>query len=272
MLKDRFLTALALAAVLGTVVLVLPPIATIVLLSLVILGGAWEWSAFFDVPTAIKRFGFVVLIALLLPVSWFLTEDPLVLRGLLLGVMTWWVIALLWLMRAPERVSPLAVTAAGVLALVPAWLALARVRLDLVDGATWTLFALVLIVAADTGAYFAGRRFGRVKLAPRVSPGKTWEGVFGGVALCLIVAAIGSQVLAVSLTAMLLTALLVAAFSVVGDLTESMLKRHAGVKDSGRVFPGHGGILDRIDSVSAGAPVLLWCLLWIGLERSEMLR
>ncbi len=272
MLRQRFLTALALAAVLGVVVLALPPIATVFLLSVVILGGAWEWSAFFGAATLAKRLGFVALIALLLPVSWLATEDPAALRMLLLGVMTWWVIALLWLMRAPERVSPLSVTIAGVFALVPSWLALVRVRLDIADGAIWTLFALVLIVAADTGAYFAGRQFGRVKLAPRVSPGKTWEGVLGGVALCLLVAGIGSRVLAVPLAAMLFSALLVAAFSIVGDLTESMLKRHAGVKDSGRVLPGHGGILDRIDSVTAGAPVLLWCLLWLGLERIEVLK
>jgi phosphatidate cytidylyltransferase len=103
----------------------------------------------------------------------------------------------------------------------------------------------------------AGRSFGRVRLAPRVSPGKTWEGALGGFALALLVGLWGAAWFGYPAGTFVGVCAAAAAFSVVGDLTESMLKRHAGIKDSGSLFPGHGGVLDRIDSVTAGAPVLL---------------
>jgi len=167
-------------------------------------------------------------------------------------------------MFAPRRVSPWAAAAAGVLALVPSWLALVRLRLTLPDGAQWVLFALVLVWVADIGAFFFGRLFGRIRLAPTVSPGKTWEGLLGGVAVSMLVAIIGSRWFQVPLAAFLPLCLAAVGFSVVGDLTESLLKRSAGVKDSGSVFPGHGGVMDRIDSITGAAPVLLLGLSLLG--------
>ncbi|MCA8902038.1 MAG: phosphatidate cytidylyltransferase, partial [Hyphomonas sp.] len=152
---------------------------------------------------------------------------------------------------------------AGLFALVPAAVALAEIRLTPGYGAALTLFTLMLIVAADTGAFFAGRQFGHVPLAPQVSPGKTWEGVIGGLVFSGLVAWGGAAWFGVAPLQMVSVGLVTAAFSVVGDLTESMLKRYAGVKDSGSIFPGHGGVLDRIDSVTAGAPLLLLGLLQI---------
>jgi phosphatidate cytidylyltransferase len=129
------------------------------------------------------------------------------------------------------------------------------------------IFMMVLVVAADVGAYFAGRAFGRVKLAPRVSPGKTWEGVVGGMASAGLVAVAGAYWLQLPTASFLALCAAVAVASVVGDLTESMFKRSVGLKDSGTLLPGHGGILDRIDSISAAAPVFALGLMWFGALR-----
>jgi phosphatidate cytidylyltransferase len=129
------------------------------------------------------------------------------------------------------------------------------------------LFLLLLVVAADIGAYFAGRQFGRNKLAPRVSPGKTWEGVLGGIGGAGIVAGVGVSFFEVPIGPFVGLSLVTVLASVVGDLTESLFKRHAGVKDSGSLLPGHGGVLDRVDSVTAAAPIFL-----VGLERLGLFR
>jgi phosphatidate cytidylyltransferase len=167
-------------------------------------------------------------------------------------------------MFAPRLVSSSAAAIAGILALVPAWLALAKMRGDSQVGAEWVLFTLVLVQVADIGAFFVGRRFGRHRLAPNVSPGKTWEGVIGGLIASALVAVFGSIRFGIPLLQFLPLCLAAVAFSIVGDLTESLLKRFAGLKDSGRLFPGHGGVMDRIDSVTAAAPVLLFGLQFIG--------
>ena len=147
------------------------------------------------------------------------------------------------------------------LALVPCGVALAEIRGLEPRGASLLLFTLLLIVSADTGAFFAGRRLGRSRLAPRVSPGKTWEGVIGGMLLAGLIALAGARWFDLPVRGMLALGVATAVVSVVGDLTESMFKRHTGLKDSGTLFPGHGGVLDRVDSVCAGAPVMLLGLL-----------
>ena len=177
----------------------------------------------------------------------------------------WWLVALGWILLAPRRATGWSASLAGMLALVPAWLALARLRVDLPRGAEWMLFAFVLVWMADIGGYFFGRRFGRTRLAPNVSPGKTWEGVLGGFVLSTVVAIAASFWFDLTLARFLVLCLAVVAFSVVGDLTESLLKRYAGVKDSGAIFPGHGGVMDRIDSVTAAAPVLYFGLTTLGI-------
>jgi phosphatidate cytidylyltransferase len=260
-LHQRVLTALVLAVVLVAVLFGLPPAATLVLIAVTMCTGAWEWSAFLGGAPPAQRLAYVLLIALLLFGGWRATGDILVLRNLLLCASAWWICALAWILVAPQRAGALAAAVAGVFALVPAGIALARLRVDSVEGPALTLFALVLIVAADTGAFFVGRTLGRVRLAPLVSPGKTWEGVLGGIALAACIALAGARWFGIDPWSMLLLSVAVSGFSIVGDLTESMFKRQAGVKDSGRLFPGHGGVLDRIDSISAGAPVLVLGLL-----------
>jgi phosphatidate cytidylyltransferase len=263
-IKKRVATAAVLLAVLLFVVLFLPPIATVVALTIVVMAGAWEWSAFLKTPHLWQRIGYVAVIAVLLPLVWIYSQSGNGLRVVLLIAVVWWVVALGWVMFAPRRVSSSAAAIAGILALVPAWIALARLRGHSEAGAEWVLFSLVLVQVADIGAFFAGRRFGRHRLAPNVSPGKTWEGVIGGFIASAIVAVLGSVRFGVPVVQFLPLCLAVVAFSIVGDLTESLLKRFAGLKDSGRLFPGHGGVMDRIDSVTSSAPVLLFGLLLMG--------
>jgi phosphatidate cytidylyltransferase len=263
-LGKRIATASVLAAVLLVVILWLPPMATVVVLTALVLAGAWEWSAFLRLRSAAGRAVYVAVIAALLPTAWFLTVTAAGRNVLLSVALAWWVGALCWVIFAPRRVAPWSAALAGALALVPAWLGLVRLRWDLPDGAQWVLFALILVWVADNGAYFIGRRFGRLRLAPEVSPGKTWEGVIGGVAASAIVAVIGSAWFHLPLVIFLPLCLAAVSFSIVGDLTESLLKRFAGVKDSGTLFPGHGGVMDRMDSVTGAVPVLFFGLALLG--------
>jgi phosphatidate cytidylyltransferase len=242
----------------------LPAAATTIVLTGMVLAGAWEWSAFLRLPSPVYRAAYVAFLASMMPVLWHLSETPEGREIVLAGTVVWWLGALAWIVFAPRRVAAWSAALAGVLALVPAWLALVRLRFDLPRGAQWMLFTLILVFAADIGAFFAGRRYGRLHLAPAVSPGKTWEGVLGGTVLSGFVAIVGGKWFGVPLRAFLPLCLAAVAFSVVGDLTESLLKRFAGVKDSGTLFPGHGGVMDRIDSVTSAAPVLLFGLTVLG--------
>ncbi|MEX1265985.1 MAG: phosphatidate cytidylyltransferase, partial [Woeseia sp.] len=128
------------------------------------------------------------------------------------------------------------------------------------------LFMLVVVWAADIGAYFSGKTFGRVKLAPSISPGKTWEGVIGGLLLVLVLVVLRGYWAGDNLAVLVPFCVAVALLSVVGDLTVSIFKRNAGVKDSGKLFPGHGGLLDRIDSVTAASPLFALGVLWFGVR------
>jgi phosphatidate cytidylyltransferase len=256
-LRTRVSTAVVLGAVLLAVVLWLPPVATVAALTVLVVAGAWEWSAFLRLKAVSGRLAYVVLLVVLLALAWFASAAPDT-RDLILAVaVVWWLTALLWIALAPRRVSAWSAGVAGVLALVPSWLALVHLRLSVPHGAQWVLFALVLVWVADIGAFFVGRRFGRIRLAPEVSPGKTWEGAVGGLAVSALVAVAGAAWFRVALVPFLPLCLAAVGFSIVGDLTESLLKRFAGMKDSGSMFPGHGGVMDRIDSLTGAAPVLL---------------
>ncbi|MGH8305171.1 MAG: phosphatidate cytidylyltransferase, partial [Steroidobacteraceae bacterium] len=172
-LRKRVLTAVVLGAALFAIVLWLPPLATVLAVTALLLAGAWEWSAFLRLSSTARRVPYVVLVALLLPLAWRVSADPDG-RDLILAVaVLWWLAALMWVALAPRRVSSWSAGVAGVLALVPSWLALVRLREAKPHGAQWVLFALLLVWVADIGAFFFGRRFGRIRLAPEVSPGKT---------------------------------------------------------------------------------------------------
>lgn len=262
-LRKRILTAVPLGVALLVILLALPAVFTVVTVTAVILAGAWEWSGFLKLTRPALRLAYVGTTGLLIFGAWRLAAHAAGRDALIVAALIWWCIALLWVTLAPRRTSAASAALAGVLALVPAWLALVCMRLG-VDGAQWVVFTLILVFAADIGAYFGGRFFGRVKLAPRVSPGKTWEGVLGGFALSSAWALGGSGWFHIPWQSLVPLCMAVVAFSIVGDLTESMLKRFAGLKDSGSLLPGHGGIMDRIDSITAAAPVMCYGLTLMG--------
>jgi phosphatidate cytidylyltransferase len=263
-LKTRIATAAVLIALLLAVVLWLPAVATVVALTAIVLAGAWEWSAFLRAPMPRMRWLYMLVVAAVLPLAWRLSQPPGGTRAVLSVAVVWWIVALRWVIFAPHRASRWSAALAGLLALVPAWVALMRLRLDVPRGAEWMLFVLILVWVADAGAFFFGRRFGKKRLAPEVSPGKTWEGVLGGIALSALVAVAGSGWFGIAPVTFVPLCLIAVAFSIVGDLTESLLKRFAGMKDSGTLFPGHGGVMDRIDSVTGAAPVLVFGLIALG--------
>ncbi|MGH8148779.1 MAG: phosphatidate cytidylyltransferase [Steroidobacteraceae bacterium] len=267
MLRTRIVTAAVLVALLLALVLWLPPVATFIAFTAIVLAGAWEWSAFLREPSAALRALYVAAVAVLLPLIWQLTATLPGTKLVLAVAVSWWIVAFAWVVLAPRRAARWSAALAGLFALVPAWAALMRLRLDMPRGAEWLLFVLILVWVADIGAFFVGRRFGKMRLAPQVSPGKTWEGLLGGEAVSLLVALIGSGWFGVPAGIFVPLCLITVAFSVIGDLTESLLKRFAGMKDSGTLFPGHGGIMDRIDSVTGAAPVLVFGLLALGVTR-----
>jgi len=264
MLRSRILTAVVFGALLVALLLYASPVVAGLVLGLIMMVGAWEWSGFLRLDSALLRSGYVVL---LLGIA-LLGQQQLAATGPFMQLMQltllWWLVALCWIVLAPAHASALGAALAGVLTLVPAWLALVRIDSTWPRGGEWTLFILMLAFAADTGAFFAGRYFGSVRLAPRVSPGKTWEGVIGGMLAAGAVGFAGAAWFAQPAGVFVPLCFGGAALSVVGDLTESLLKRRAGLKDSGRFFPGHGGVLDRIDSVTSAAPAMAAGLVWLG--------
>jgi phosphatidate cytidylyltransferase len=262
MLRQRVITARVLAPLVLLVILWAPHQFAVAMLTLLVLAGAWEWSAFPGFRRHSVRILYVAMISLGLGAAWRLGAERSEL--VLYAAILWWVVALVWIAAAPSSVNRGTAAIAGAFVLIPAWLALTRLH---ALNPNLLLFLLLLVVAADIGAYFAGRQFGRSKLAPRVSPGKTWEGVIGGLAAAAAMALIGVQWLGKNAVPFMSLCAIVVVASIVGDLTESLFKRHAGLKDSGSILPGHGGVLDRVDSVTAAAPVFL-----VGLERLGLLR
>ena len=254
-MKQRILTGLILAVIAVSFILLASGPLFAGLLAVVWLLAYWEWTRLIGMPLLVTRLLAVAANALLIAGLWSVR-----------GESTWWVAitaGLLWMRHfsfaaSPTRGNRLLKLAAGTLALVPAWAALVEIHEHPQLGPLWTLFALLLVWVADSFAYFAGSRFGRNKLAPRISPGKTLEGVWGALAGSGLVAAIGGWWLGErdwALALLIALGLLCVVYSVIGDLFESLMKRQANVKDSGALFPGHGGLLDRLDGVFAAMPV-----------------
>ena len=267
MTRTRLLAALVMAPVAIAAILLLPTEWMMALAAVVFMLGLWEWFDLAEIEDTLARTVLLVAhLALMAALVW-ASRSSAGFSFVLLELMTvigvvWWLLALAWLGRykfasdhdTHARVFKLA---AGALATIPAWCALAWIHGGVPDGHRWLLTALMVVWAADTGAYFSGRHFGWHKLAPKISPNKTVEGLVGGMLLAVIVGVVLSLFAGASveqLPAVALVSAIAALFSVVGDLFESLLKRHAGVKDSGHLIPGHGGILDRLDGVLAALP------------------
>ncbi|KAA2286250.1 phosphatidate cytidylyltransferase [Arenimonas fontis] len=271
--RQRVTTALLLAPLPVLALLLLPTPWLAALVAAVLLAGLWEWTAFAGLSDTLPRIAFLAANALLIAaLAWGAGPSLFPLKLLaLLGVL-WWLAVVLWVLHpgfadGEGQGAGALKLLAGSLAVVPAWCALVWLHAGEL-GPRWALFAIALVWAADSGAYFAGSKFGRRKLAPAVSPNKSWEGVWGGLTACALLAVLGFGLLGLGwrqLPALVLLVLLAAVASVVGDLLESLMKRHSGLKDSGRIFPGHGGVMDRLDSLLAALPVFAVGKAWLGL-------
>jgi phosphatidate cytidylyltransferase len=271
-LRLRVLTALVLAplAIAGVLLLSTPWLA--IGLGLVCLLGVLEWTRLIGLRGALAPPLLVATAAAAMAAIWLSRGQQSLVWATWIGV-AWWPLAGLWLgnyafCEAAHARNHAIKAIAGLLVVVPAWAAAVALHGQADRGQGWLLFVVLLVWCADMCAYFAGRRFGRAKLAPRISPGKTRAGVYG--------ALLGSAVFSLAGGAMLgargaglamLTALALAtvAVSIVGDLYESLIKRHSQVKDSGAVFPGHGGVFDRFDSLFAALPVFAAGKLLLGI-------
>ena len=264
MLKQRIITAAILLPVALIGFFLLEGLAFALFIGVVVSLGAWEWARMAGCIGQPARVGYALLVVVLLAVLYRL---PALAPWLLAASVIWWIAATTLVLNYPDsqrhwrgRAGSLVI---GLLILLPAWQAL--LVLKQWPQGNWLIVAvMVLVWVADIGAYFSGRRFGRRKLAPQVSPGKSWEGLVGGLLVTLGVGLYRGWS-ARELVLALLGATVVVLISVVGDLTESMFKRSAGIKDSSQLLPGHGGVMDRIDSLTAAVPVfavLLWLAGW----------
>ncbi len=264
MLKQRIITALILLPIALCGFFLLEGTGFALFIGLVVTLGAWEWARLAGFTAQSARVGYAAIVALML---FFMHLLPGLAPWVLGAAVLWWAVATYLVLTYPGSAAHWSSAACklviGLLILLPAWQGLVQIKQAPLGN--WLIMAvMVLVWGADIGAYFSGRKFGKRKLAPHVSPGKSWEGVYGGLALSLVLTAIVGVVRDWSLGQILiglLGAAIIVFISVVGDLTESMFKRQSGVKDSSNLLPGHGGVLDRIDSLTAAIPifaVLLW--------------
>lgn len=272
MLKTRIITALILAPIAIGGIFFLPPLGFALFTGVVITLGAWEWANMSGIEGQGGRVAYAAGTAVLL---YALLNVPAVL--VLWLALAWWFVCFLLVRSYPggsSRWGSLPARALmGLFVLVPAWVGLNHLRTggfqfgEVANNLWVILYVFCLVWVADIGAYFAGRAFGKAKLAPRVSPGKSWAGVWGGLAAVGIFAVIVSSLASASVaeTGLLVVASLLTGFvSVLGDLLESMLKRFRGIKDSSQLLPGHGGIMDRIDSLTAAIPVFALIITQLG--------
>ncbi len=272
MLKTRIITALILAPVAIGGIFFLPPTGFALFTAAIITLGAWEWANMSGLEQQPERIGYAAAVAIIL----YSLVDVSAVVVLWLALL-WWIVCFLLVRSYPagsERWGSVPVRALmGLLVLVPAWIGLNHLRAggfqfgDTDSNLLVILYVFCVVWVADIGAYFAGRAFGKAKLAPRVSPGKSWAGVWGGLVAVGVFALAASVFVSASATEavlLIVTSLVTGLVSVLGDLLESMLKRFRGIKDSSRLLPGHGGIMDRIDSLTAAAPVFALIITQLG--------
>lgn len=270
-LRQRAATAALLIPFTVAVVLWLPTPLFALCLAVVVLFGAWEWAALAGLATVRGRIPFLAALAVGMGLLWQAPASGWSVWLLaVLSLWWWWVALALSKIRVVGTLRGLAwrLLAAGALVLLGPWLALVHIHGLSHNGPLLVLFLLVLIWIADSAAYFSGRRWGRTKLAPVLSPGKTWAGVYGALVGGLLwgLLLVGGLALRWDQALLALAVCVVSvAMSIVGDLYESLLKRRRGLKDSGRLLPGHGGILDRIDSLTAAAPFFALGLILLGI-------
>lgn len=272
MLKTRIITALILAPIAIGGIFFLPPAGFAIFTGIVIALGGWEWANMAGLGSQLARGAYAAVVAVVLYSLWHVHA-----LSVLWLALVWWLVCFVLVRAYPgltEHWRPVPVRLVlGFLVLVPAWVGLNHLRTGSVEfgqvttGLLLILYVFFIVWVADIGAYFAGRAFGKAKLAPRVSPGKSWAGVWGGQVAVAVLAVVCSLLVGASLSQtllLILVSLVTGLVSVLGDLLESMFKRHRGIKDSSQLLPGHGGILDRIDSLTAAIPVFALLVTLLG--------
>jgi phosphatidate cytidylyltransferase len=285
-LKQRIITALILAPMALFAILFLPLMGFQWLIALVVGLGAWEWSSMSGMTRFATKLAYAAVIvvaclvlAWLLPIHmiWYQGQLNALYQYILTVAAAWWSISLLMIILYPKfssiwHTSKILRAIFGLLTLIPTWVAVVTLRTSLYEvdqfyGASLIFYVLGIVWAADIGAFFVGVKFGKHKLRPNVSPGKTIEGLMGGIfasSAIIAFAALHYHVDPSRIWLHVLVGALTVSFSALGDLNESMFKRCAGLKDSGTLLPGHGGIMDRIDSLTAAFPVFAFCyVLWM---------
>lgn len=286
MLKQRILTALVLAPLALIAILFLPIEGFKLVVAGIIMLGAYEWANMSGITARIVKGWFTVFVGVLLAFLIFTVDaDKIWIQGELNPVyfivlqiaVVWWLLSLFMILAYPRysniwKNSRSIRGTFGLLTLIPTWVAIVSLRTSLYDvdpfyGASLLFYVLGIVWAADIGAFFVGVKFGKHKLRPNVSPGKTLEGLLGGVMASLAIiafAALHYQVEPSRIWLHLVIGGITVGVSALGDLNESMFKRCAGIKDSGKILPGHGGIMDRIDSLTAAFPVFAFCyVVWM---------
>ncbi|MFT7412027.1 MAG: phosphatidate cytidylyltransferase [Paraglaciecola sp.] len=286
MLKQRIITALILAPLVLFAILYLPLFSFQIMIALVVGLGAWEWSSMSGMTRTFTKSAYAALVvAICLVLSMLLPTDLIWYQGqlsnLYINILSvaaiWWIVSLGMIIAYPSYssvwyTSKLLRGIFGVFTLIPTWVAVVSLRTNLYDvdpyyGASLIFYVLGIVWAADIGAFFVGVKFGKHKLRPEVSPGKTIEGLMGGVfasSAIIAFAALHYQVDPSRIWLHIVVGALTVGVSALGDLNESMFKRCAGIKDSGKLLPGHGGVMDRIDSLTAAFPIFAFCyVMWM---------
>lgn len=271
MLIHRVLAALVLIP-LVIILLFWAPLSLFACVMIAVCGiAAWEWSQFLSLEKVTSKMVFVavslIVLALIYFIPQFTDSNNKFYSSILTLSVVWWLVALLLVISYPSTTrywhhSMFIKVLFAFFTLVPFFVGMLELRsTDYINnpysGAAMLLYIFVLVWATDSGAYFAGRALGKRKLAPKVSPGKTVEGFMGGVGLAIVISLVVyvTGLFAMTFSVFMMSSILAILASVLGDLTESMFKRDAKIKDSGHLIPGHGGILDRIDSLTAAIPI-----------------
>ncbi|OUR62424.1 phosphatidate cytidylyltransferase [Bermanella sp. 47_1433_sub80_T6] len=274
MLKQRILTGLVLAPIMIGGIFYLPMMQFMVFIGVITALGAWEWANLSGIQNKLGRVAYTAVISIVLYGLWYFDLDQN--SNLLYVAFAWWLSAFVLVRTHPKFKAIWSGTVPrllmGLIILLPMWMGFVQIK-SYPNSGYLIIFVMFIVWGADVGAYFAGRTFGKHKLAPNVSPGKTWEGVYGGIVTTTLVAFIAGLMLQDTIhmdltikqwSLLFAATFVVTAVSVVGDLVESMMKRHRGIKDSSNLLPGHGGVMDRIDSMTAALPVFALALSILG--------
>jgi phosphatidate cytidylyltransferase len=271
LLKYRIITAIIFLPLMVAAILKLPLDYFIGLMAIVTALGAWEWSALIGFKHVFLRVLFTVMILLGLYLGLYIGRHGAMLPIMVVGLLYWVWISFV-VMRFNAGKTPLGIEVAsirvfsGIVFFVTGFMAIIGIRGMLQNGPGWLLLMIVIIMAADSGAYFSGRLWGTTPMAKRVSPKKTWAGFWGGLVIALIASVVGTLIFRLNWSqciAFWCLSLVATFFSMIGDLSISVMKRQTGIKDSGSLLPGHGGFLDRMDSVYAGMVFFILGFLWL---------